>query len=119
MGGPRTRRKAREKEKRRKKAAARGVRSKELPPEVTQLLGDANLAYMDNKCAPCPVQDSLLFAGGMAAKGASSSMPEHFLPRSAAFRGHRLCSCRTSLQPSLPLPSHVIPSGARMGNGTV
>ena len=50
--GLKARKKARDKERRRKKAAARGVRSKELPPEVSALLGRANLAYAQSKWAP-------------------------------------------------------------------
>ena len=53
-GGLRSRRRARDKERRRKRAAAAGVRSKEPPPEVARLLGDANLAYMQNKCPRKP-----------------------------------------------------------------
>ena len=52
--GLRSRRRARDKERRRKRAAAAGVRSKEPPPEVARLLGDANLAYMQNKCGAAP-----------------------------------------------------------------
>lgn len=50
--GFKARKRARDKERRHKKAAAKGVRSKDLPPEVSALMGQANLAYAQSKCAP-------------------------------------------------------------------